>query len=499
MKQAISLLLAALLLFALPVTSFAAAPAKPDVSIAVNNIKDETMEVSIMVGSGNFKATGAVLQYDAAKLQPIRWSTTAAISVPKDPATPEAGWAAAAVIESICPDNLAGKPAMAYQSGGTGYLYVGAEAAAAQEFTAPTAVVTVRFAYLESKSETRFSTAAATVKFAADNDVSFASPVKGSMIYQTENRSTGEYRFYYLNPLTDLGGGAVTDPSVPGEDLIPAEPAVTPDKDGETANKGEASTDDFVSVTFYDWDGQLLGSRIIAKGTGSLTDPNTTSNRALYVNADGTAKYTDLQLTQMNVAPLVPQGETLTGAVDKSGNAVSTVNKEGYTFAGWVDYSDYSTPNVDIASSDRNNIPEASLVALSGLTQNLTLKAAYNETGTSTGGNSTRRYDLYYSPFKNNAQKTFLETTITVVRKPEARKTSDGKYLVISLRPLNAGETRVRIELGDKDIETYTLSMPTKAADTYMVSNALSLSLQDGTGTTRSSGVTIKAEEIIHH
>lgn len=494
MRKAISMVLAAMLLFALPASCFAAAPAKPDISIAVNNIKDETMEVAIQVGAGNFKSVGAVLEYDASKLQPMRWSTNAAITVTKDPATAAAGWAGSTVIESVCPDELSGKPALAYQTGTTGYLYLGAEAAAARSFTASTQVVTVRFTYLAAKTDARFSEAAATVKFAQNKEAAYASPVKGSMIYQTEDRTSGEYKFYYLNPLTDTGSGIVADPSIPDGDKI-STPSVTPDPSGETANKGEADTEDFVTIAFYDWDSTLLGTRIVAKGT-SLIDPNTAVNRADYVNGDGTAKYTDAQLAEKGVAPLAPEGNVLAGGLDSSGNAVTAVNKAGYTYAGWVDYTADSTPRVAI--TDRNHNTITGTKALTNLTESAVLKAGYNEgTTIGTAGNSSRYYTVHTSPFKLNSAGTFLETTLTVVRTEKARRINEAKTLVLILRPAGAGDTLIRVNLGDADIQTYTLSMPTRASETYSELDALTYGLWDEGGITRGAEITLPASVIV--
>ena len=492
MKKAISMVLAALMLLALPITSFGATDlSRPEVTIAVNNIKDETMEVALKVGTGNFKSVGAVLEYDATKLQPIRWSTTAAIDVPKDPDNAADGWAHAAVIESICPDNLSGKPALAYQSGGTGYLYLGAEAAAALNFTEATQVVTVRFAYLAAAGDDRFANAAATVKFAQDNNVAFASPVKGSMIYQTEDRTTGEYKFYYFNPLTDLGSGVVTDPSVPG-DVVTGEPTVDPVPDGDTANKGEANTDDFVSVTFYDWDGTLLGTRIIAKGTGSLIDPNTAENKDKYSGITD-----DAELAALGVAPKAPEGGTLTNGAD-----ISAVNKAGYTYAGWVDYSGTSTPEVAGSAAAGQSITAngQTLVALSGLTQNAVLRAAYDEKTTAEGGiGSTarnRRYKVSHSAFVESEDGSSVITTITVKRDSASRRSTSGTMLAVTLRPYGLGETQLLVPLGDADLETYQLIMPLAAYRNYSVDNGVSYELRAGNGSTLSDSNDITAAEM---
>ncbi|WP_130862545.1 hypothetical protein [Bacilliculturomica massiliensis] len=494
-RKAIAALLAVLMILGMsPVFCFADALDNPGVFITVNDIKGETMEVAVKIKGGtdsSFKAVGTVLEYNAAQLELVRWSTTAAIEL-NNVDTAKDGWAAAKAVESVSPEIVSGKPAMAFTSNGKGYLYMGAEAAVAQQFEQDQQLVTVRFRYQPGAS---FDTAKESIKYVTDDEVAFYSPVKGQMIYQAENPATGAYKFYYLRPLTISDSGDVTVDDAPpaGGQTIP-----TPENEVKTsdaaisAGTGTADPDDFVSYTFYDWDGTLLGTRVVAKNTGSLIDPNTDENRATYEGKS------EAELTALGAAPIVPYGEKLENA-DKS---VSTINKAGYSYAGWVDFDQTSTPDVSRDEEDGQTITGSggTLVPLTGASENKVLRAAYNEIKYADGGIGWMDYDddniylIEHSPFKASGM-SYVKSTITVKRANTSRRSADGIYLTLSLRPRGLGETRLNINLGDSDLETYELVMPKLAYQTY-ANQAVTLTLFSNGGLTLSDPENIGASEM---
>lgn len=251
---------------------------------------------------------------------------------------------------------------------------------------------------------------------------------------------------------------------------------------------GPPSTDDFRTVVFYDWDGTLLGSRIVAVG-GSL------KGEKLEDCGDGADQ-----------APKPPEGELLydadgDGEYDFIGNnnaGNDVKNKAGYTFAGWVDYeTGYSVPNVTVAAAKGQKAED--LVSLSDITRNLVLKAAYDENSAILGSNATnRRYLISYTPFvlKNGV----LETTITVRRPQNARRSPEGNAsLSVALQPTGYGQTKVTIPLGKSDCESITFAMPSNAASNYHKNTALALSVLNAEGNSISATVSIKANEIVGH
>lgn len=501
-----AILLAAMLLLATPYSAFAASSweTAPSVSLQASNIQGadrDTLELSVVVKNSNFKALGAALEYDTNVLQLIDWTSTGA-AVNLSGAT---GWNSASIVESKSPDNMAGKPALAYANGAAnkGYLYMGAESAVAQDITDATQVVTVRFGYVGSAT---FSAVQAdTIKFAS-GEAAYKSPVKGSMIYQTEDRATGNSKFFYLNPLKENGsGGYEEDTNISGSGEIGGDGTTTPggivpEENGETVNTGKADASDFVSLTFYDWDDTLLGTRIVTKGD-SLKDPNGADKaeyEALKTQIGGTV--TDADLEANGFAPLVPYGNELTGANNFSGTPVTATNKIGYEYAGWVDYNTgMSTPQGAANLSEVLKIDPDTIVSLDQLQTSRVLKPAYNESeALGKGTLAQHRYAINYTKFKNGG--VGVQSTFTVSRTEKTRRGTDGNVtLIVDLRPKGLGQTRLLIPLGKTDVESYTITMPANGYSVYTPANGISLSVQDAEGNSRSGTQNIKAEYINHN
>ena len=253
---------------------------------------------------------------------------------------------------------------------------------------------------------------------------------------------------------------------------------------------GPADPSSFRTVVFYDWDGTLLGSRIVGVG-GSLK---------------GSTELADCG-SESDQAPLPPSGELLwdvngDGEYNFIGNnnvGNDAKNKEGYIFAGWVDYTTgYSVPNV--AAGAGRGAQAENLVSLENIQENLILKAAYSEDTTKLGGNANaRRYLISYTPFVFNATSGYLETNITVRRPQNARRAVEGKVsLSIVLQPNARGQTAISVPLGTTDVETITFSMPTISSSNYG-NEALAFRVVDATGVARSADVYVNGPDIIDH
>ena len=505
-KKAIGVLLAATMLLATPCGAFADTSTSwetvPKVSLQANNISGadhDTLEFSIVVNNSNFKALGAAFEYDAGKLELIDWTTTES-AVQLDGAT---SWQTAAIVESKCPDRISGKPAFAYKNGNTGYLYMGAESAAAQEIGDPTQVVTVRFGYVGGT--TLGGIDADSIKFAS-GEAAYKSPVKGSMIYQTEDRASGNTKFFYLNPLKEsTGGGYEEDTDLSGSGAIGGEtgggstPSPIDPQPGDTVNTGTADANDFVSIVFYDWNGDLIGSRIINKG-GSLIDPNTAENKT---NHPEYLTMSDAELASAGIAPVVTEGGFFYdkgGAPIQNNAGANVVNKAGYTFAGWVDFNTgYSTPNIANSAAAGATHSSEELVPLTNISNNLILQAAYDENAGVIGSSGMRRYyEINYSNFVS--QNGGLETTFTVIRNAASRRVIGGEaFLKLTITPNGAGNTILKIPLGSNDVEQYVLQMPSGADKNYNA-KAISYTLSDRDDAARASASTsVPASAIVAH
>ena len=495
-----------------------------------------SLELSLQIQAGSrWKTAGILLEYDYSKLRPIAWDngqTPTAVpdladiraevaneaadgvrqaaagnllvdnlaeSVPAGSIEEAAlAWSRAAVLETKAPGWVTAKPALSYRDGDKAYLYLAAEQmqAVAQEKDA--IVATVRFAYTAGAKPSKDYVASALnfVETRADMKVAYASPVKGSALYQCEDSPQGETRSYYHKMLERTESGSVrANTGVPAAQKLAASAinVFTYVQEGKTANIRPTETKDYVSLTFYDWDDTLLGSRIVAKGEGSLIDPNLPENRPEYVNADGTARYTDAELAAMGVAPLAPEGNVLEGGRDPGGVTVTAINKAGYSYAGWVDYGGTSTPTGNYWDENTLKLDDSHLILLENLVENKILKTAYNETGLLTS-QIPSMYEVTNSPFVK--AEGGLRTTITVVR--SSRRAPEGKtYLLIQLRPLGRGLSKLTIPLGKSDVETFDLLLPSNGAELFQNTNAVSYGLKDGMDMDCSYEIDIPAADII--
>lgn len=127
----------------------------PKVEIVGATIKndDEFFEVGVKVSPENngFLSTGVVLEYDRRLLVPVAWDKEGTEAVGAD----RTSWTQVASVPALCPSEISGKTAFAYndkEDPNKGYLYLSAEAPVRLEKDKmPTGnVITVRFRYAGS-------------------------------------------------------------------------------------------------------------------------------------------------------------------------------------------------------------------------------------------------------------------------------------------------------------------------------------------------------------
>ncbi|MDY3617711.1 hypothetical protein [Agathobaculum sp.] len=183
----------------------------------------------------------------------------------------------------------------------------------------------------------------------------------------------------------------------------------------------------------------MLGTRIVGIG-GSITDaPEPDSEKLLYdANGDGMFQDGDIK--------------------DK---------RDGYDFAGWVDYyKGESTPTAASNSSPGLTQPSSGddkLVSLTNITENLILKAAYNEDATQIGKLPfQRRYTITYSPAVPSALGQ--ELPVQIQRPSAARRGNLGLvYLVVGITAKGASPSYIKIPLDPNDYTTATVTVPLNA------------------------------------
>ena len=259
-------------------TGSGAAPEVPAVTVRVAQVSDTYLELGLDVSAQRFQTVGAVLSYDATKLQPVLW-TEDSEGKPIDISVTGDGWTDPAVISTKGPDDLAGKPALAY-AGHTeqdgvqtpterGYLYLGADTLQYNDLSEKR-VVTVRFRYCEGVKP---------------GDVTMPGAVnpKGTA---TEAPSEGPYTIEFATKaeaaeaipgyplLVTTGGGQ--DGSVVGYSY---DPAVTPGEDdlkaafafgGKSVNTGTGGGG--YAITFFDWDGRVIDAISAEKNATSAVE-----------------------------------------------------------------------------------------------------------------------------------------------------------------------------------------------------------------------------------
>ena len=439
-------LTAALALGATPAALAAELPqTDAKVTVQAANIEDQYLEVGLLLAAGGtetaFQSTATVVRYDADKLAPVDWSGSAV--------TPGSSWAEAAQLPAKGADETTGKPALVYESGNNGYLYLGAESAKTLTLS-DTAVqaATVRF---------RWKTApAADAVSLADDAAAGGSPAGRAALYSN------------------------------GKANLAPTPALRYEADGSSVSGGGGGGDAsaFHTVVFYDWDGTLLGSRIVADG-GSIAAEN--CPKPGYDNETGE------QLTF--TALLDTDGD---GLGDSEQIILDT--RAGYTFTGWVDYTKgSSTPHTTLGAPAGQTIPDegvGALVSLSNIKKDMTIKAAYDEDAVKLGTSELeRQYQLSYSAFE--ATDLGLQTTFTIRRTENARRSKDGiTYLQLITTPLDSDPTTFILPLGTSDCETMTFIMPQFAAYLYeneaMRATVLNSDMQSIT-----SDVMISADKIV--
>ncbi len=333
----------------------------PTVTVVAANINNEYLELGLSIQSqgvdvdGNkveslFQSVGAVLRYDASKLQPVNWT---AATTPTTKGTDSGPFQT--VLETKKANGNTMATALTYIDQQVGYLYLAAEMAKPQELyqvlpalagdvggegggteipetasgenpPGPPAVedrflpvvepkedpqslipqvVTVRFKYLAAgeKAITEADVAASmkTIDLLGATDaetaIAAASPADGNLSYF----------------------GSETAKRIPANaQILQVKKGVSVDSGGS----GPADPSSFFPIVFYDWDGvTLLGSKIVAK-----TD-NATEQQQLIE-----AAMKEMQEEQSATT------EQLDGKLWYDDPNLPLTYKKGYTFGKWIDF-----------------------------------------------------------------------------------------------------------------------------------------------------------------
>lgn len=474
-------LAACLLITQIPAIAADDVPSK--LTIELRRVEGErAVEVSLLVTAGErFTQAEAVLEYDPGYVKPAGTTVDTA-----------ADWSTAVTAQTTAPGQVSGKPSLVYETAADGadtetpaaakgYLYLGAELMRAAQPSEETQLVTVRFELTDAAAAAAEDAAYLKEWFKlASQDACTGSPV--GCAAQVIAGATYDYvpegteQPLYTQRLALPTWTTLTGPSLSGGGA-----ASTP------------STDDFCSVVFYDWDGTLLGTRLVAKG-GSLTgDSAETADQ----RGDGATQ-----------APLPPEGNLL---YDVDGDGVydpddgDVKNKEGYDFVGWVDYyTGNSTPDVSNAANEQAHHSAEELISLANISKNLVVKAAYDENGSiyETGSNEStimdRFYEVTYDPFQPTEDYSALYTTFHIKRLETTRRAHSGELnLTLVLQPNGAGQTSVSVGIGNADYVAYTFNMPWGADAVYDPMAAVGFYITDKDGNSISdASAAISAAEI---
>lgn len=254
-----------------------AAPEVPAVTVRVAQVDDTYMELGLEVSAQRFQTVGAVLSYDATKLQPVLW-TEDSEGKPIDILVEGEAWTDPAVISTKGPDDLAGKPALAYagyteQDGvqtptGRSYLYLGADTLQYDDLVSKQ-VVTVRFRYCEGVKPGDITMPG--VENPKSDTPGIPSEGPYTIDFAAKAESVDAIPGYPL--LVTTGGGQ--DGSVMGFSYDPAQPA----EDGLTAvfafggksvNTGTGGGG--YAITFFDWDGRVIDAISAEKNAKSAVE-----------------------------------------------------------------------------------------------------------------------------------------------------------------------------------------------------------------------------------
>lgn len=256
-----------------------AAPEVPAVTVRAVPVDETYLELGLEVSAARFQTVGAVLSYDATKLQPVLW-TEDSEGAPMDISVTGDSWSVPSVIATKGPDDLAGKPALAYagcteaEDGtktptGRAYLYLGADTLQYSDLLEKR-VVTVRFRYCEGVVPGDITMPGAvnpggtdpnppaagpyTIEFAAQAQAQDAIP-GCPLLVTTGGGQDGSVMSYSYDPATE-----------PGEDDLTAKFVFG----GESVNTGTGGGG--YAITFFDWDGRVIDAISAEKNAKSAVE-----------------------------------------------------------------------------------------------------------------------------------------------------------------------------------------------------------------------------------
>lgn len=236
--------------------------------------KDQTVEVGLNVTADNFKSIGAVLTYDAKQVKLVDWKAGEDVTVAQKEASADA-WSTYSTVPTKGGDVAMAKPALAYQTGNTGYLYLGADAFNPTSLTESTRLVTVRFKYKGNEDEAKTAFEELTTQIKANQEPD-ATQEDTYTLFKVKLASASDASAMLTNGnvectveetadvwVTYVAGAA----EVTGDDLkaFTTTSKVTDTSEIPSAAGGSGSGGEVYGVTFLDWDGTIIGTATVPK------------------------------------------------------------------------------------------------------------------------------------------------------------------------------------------------------------------------------------------
>ncbi|MGN0108221.1 MAG: hypothetical protein ACI4A5_11075 [Hominilimicola sp.] len=365
-----------LILSVLPVVSFAE-DTQPAFEVIGSTIKNDKnffeLTMKVTPGSKGFFSAGMTLRYDKSVITPVAWDKDGT-AVPMTSCT---DWQNVAAVPAVCPTEISGKTALAYEEpdmepetlSKNGYLYISAETALPVT-TLPNdgKVITVRFKYVgadddaiaASKQKVTDNFTIGTIVSLASDDVAASSPAGQMVFYGAGDADETEY--YYTTETPTVG--------IAHDELLTTAPTFTLKENAESANTGGGgSASYFAALVFFDWDESTLLGSMVVDASLSADEIKTTIN-----------SFTKTQL---------PPDFDLSDWTDEKAKTVTTYNPayplashNGYTFGKWIEYTseDYTVYGNAVKTTDAGVMETISAPAdpdYTNISDGLVLKAAY--------------------------------------------------------------------------------------------------------------------------
>lgn len=313
----------ALIISALPVVSLAE-DTQPAFEVIGSTIKNDNkffeLTMKVTPGSKGFFSAGMTLKYDKSVITPVAWDS-AGTAVPMESCN---NWQNVAAVPAVCPTEISGKTALAYEDADSGYLYISAETALpVSALPNGGKILTVRFKYagsddtaiVASKQKVIDGFANGQIVSLAPDDISAASPAGQMVFYGAGDEDETEY-YYTADNDTTAG--------IKHDELLTEPPVFTLIQDADSANTGGGSdASNFAALVFFDWDeSTLLGSMVV---DGSMTAEEITEQTNSFAK---TLMPLNMEWSEENASEITTYDPEY-----------PLTSHNGYTFGKWIDFN----------------------------------------------------------------------------------------------------------------------------------------------------------------